>query len=272
MDRRSCQVKVWSAGCIQDFQKLHCCKCFTVYMLLYECHQFIEGIRRTPGGEKSMAMCLDKEPNQAENMIHDFYQRRRVIFCKLNSLQPVNIVDVMTGKYLKSYLISLLIHSSLPLGWFGSRFHPSMLLSFIWSPHIISHQFDISPATGITAVAPPPSFPFNHILLHLITEAKKLGATFLFMPKCHPCPPWVDYPFRIRRAAAGTDAALFKHIYLFFSSFWHCTYILSPFIALMDKADAFSALTGITSPERFIKRSLLQLCPYLSLRISHYLN
>lgn len=115
-----------------------------------------------------------------------------------------------------------------------------MLLSFIWSPHIISHQFDNSPATGITAPTPPP-LPFNHILLHLITESKKLGATFLFMPKCHPCPRWVDYPFRIRHAAAGTDAALFKHVYLFFSAFRRCTYILSPFIVLMDKADAFSA-------------------------------
>lgn len=187
MDRRACQVKVWSAGCLQDFQKLHCCKCFTVYMLLYECHQFIEGIRRTPGGEKIMAMCLDKEPNQAENMIHDFSQWRRVIFCKLNSLQPVNIVDVMTGKYLKSYLISLLIHSSLPLGWFGSRFHPSMLLSFIWSPHIISHQFDISPATGITAV--PPLLPIQSYSITSHYWSQEAGCHISIHAKMSPMSP-----------------------------------------------------------------------------------
>lgn len=65
----------------------------------------------------------------------------------------------------------------------------------------------------------------HHILLHLITEFKKLGVTFLFMPKCHPCPLWVDYPFRIRHAAAGTDTTLFKHVYLSFSSFFSTLHI-----------------------------------------------
>lgn len=57
-----------------------------------------------------------------------------------------------------------------------------------------------------------PPVPFNHTLIHLITKSKNLGATFPFMPKCHPCLLWVDYPFRIRHAAAGTDTTLFKHV------------------------------------------------------------
>lgn len=107
----------------------------------------------------------------------------------------------------------------------------------------------------------------HHILLHLITEFKKPSVTFLFMPKCHLCTLWVDYPFRIRHAAAGTDTTLFKNVYLFFSSFQHCTYILSPFIVVMDKTAPSS------SPHhRIFFRKSLQLSNLSGLRIVHSLN
>lgn len=62
-------------------------------------------------------MFLDKEPNQVENVIRlslscgrlcHFSQRRQVFvfFYKLNFVQFVNIVNLLTGKFLTSYLIS----------------------------------------------------------------------------------------------------------------------------------------------------------------------
>lgn len=88
----------------------------------------------------------------------------QVIFCKLNFVQAVKVVNVTSGTFLKYYLSSLLMNSSLLPGRFGSLSRPAMVFSFIRSPHIISHQLEISTATSITA------FPLRPIQSYSITS------------------------------------------------------------------------------------------------------
>lgn len=109
--------------------------------------------------------------------------------------------------------------------WWLEHFWSCSWCFFWWIG--VYRQAGLGPCSGVSSGPPHYYAPVRYrhcywdyiILLHLITDSKKLGATFLFMPKCHPCPLWVDYPFTIRHAAAGTDTALFKHVYLVFSSF-----------------------------------------------------
>lgn len=86
-----------------------------------------------------MTVHLDKEHKQAENAMRlskssgylcHVSQQMQVIFCKLNFVQAVKFVNVTPGTFLKYYLNSLLINSSLLPGRFGSLpVRPSGLLT-----------------------------------------------------------------------------------------------------------------------------------------------